>query len=63
MSNKQDTPRGTDLALLIFCLALFGAGMISAGVFILAGPGWCLIASGLIAVCAAAFLRRGLTNG
>jgi hypothetical protein len=49
--------------LIVFGLALIGAGMIVTGVYVLAGPGWCLIASGLIAVCAAAFLRRGLTNG
>lgn len=52
-----------DPALMVFIIALLGAGMIAGGVFILAGPGWCLIASGLIAVCAAAFIRRGLTNG
>lgn len=63
MASEPEAGRSVDPALLVFALALFGAGMIAAGVFILAGPGWCLIASGLIAVCAAAFLRRGLFNG
>jgi len=55
--------RFLDPALQIAALALAGAGMIAGGVFILAGPGWCLIASGFLAVCAAAYLRRGLTDG
>lgn len=50
------------VALLLFCLGLTGAGMIVAGVYLLAGGAWALMAGGVGLVCVAAFLRRGLTN-
>lgn len=49
-----------DTALFIFALAVIGSGLIVAGVYVLAGVGWCLIAGGVMAICAAAFIRRGL---
>lgn len=52
-----------DPLVIVIALAVLGAGMIAGGVYLIAGPGWCLIASGVFAVCAAAILRRGLTNG
>lgn len=52
-----------DAALILFAAAVLGAVMIAGGVFVLAGLGWCLIASGAMTICAAAFIRRGLTDG
>lgn len=49
-------------ALLLFGLGQAGAGMIVAGVYLLAGGAWALVAGGIGLVCTAAFLRRGLTN-
>jgi hypothetical protein len=50
--------------ILIVALAVFGAGSIVAGIFVLFGVGWSLILGGILAIAAAAFLRRGLTpNG
>lgn len=50
-------------ALWVVLIGLAGAGMIVGGVYILAGLGWCLIASGVSAVLVAAFIKRGLSDG
>lgn len=52
-----------DPLAVVIVLAVLGAVMIAGGVYVIAGPGWCLIASGVFAVCAAAILRRGLIHG
>lgn len=50
----------TNAELWIAVVAVLGAAMIVAGVYILAGLGWCLIASGVGAVLAATYIKRGL---
>lgn len=52
-----------DAALTVFALTLLGAVLVVAGVYILLGTGWCMIAAGAFSISAAAYLRRGLTNG
>ena len=43
--------------------ALIGAGLVVAGVGVLAGPGFALIAAGAFLLAGAAFITRGMTNG
>lgn len=51
-------------ALIAFLASgLAALGLICAGVFVLAGTGWALIASGVSMMCVAVFLRQGLSNG
>lgn len=51
-------------ALLWFLLlALAGACLVVAGVYLLAGLGWGLVAGGVLCLVAASFIRRGMTDG
>lgn len=51
-------------ALIAFLLiSLAGLGLLCAGVFVLAGPGWALIAGAASLLCVAAFIRRGMIDG
>jgi hypothetical protein len=43
-------------------LLLFGVGQLVAGVYLLAGPGWAVIALSLATIGFAAILSRGLSN-
>jgi hypothetical protein len=40
-----------------------GAGFLVAGVYVLAGLGWSLIAAGILCIGVASFLRKGMTGG
>jgi hypothetical protein len=52
------------LILAILLLAFIGAGLMTAGIYLLLGAGWALIAGGIFALGAAAICRNGLTaNG
>lgn len=48
--------------LTILLLAILGTGLITGGVFVLAGGGWAMIAMGIASLAGAYVLRRGL-NG
>ncbi len=49
------------IALTLFLLAaVSGLGLLVAGTFILAGPGWAFVAGGISMLVCAAFLRGGL---
>ena len=51
-------------AVLWFLLMVAaGVAMLVAGVYVLAGTGWALIAGGAFCISAAVFIRKGLTNG
>lgn len=50
------------MALTIALLGLAGAGLITAGVFLLAGLGWSLVAGGVFVLAGAVVLRGGLTS-
>lgn len=43
-------------------LLLLGAGLLVGGVFLLAGPGWALIAAAQVCIVAGGILVRGLLN-
>ena len=47
--------------LLVYLLALSGAGLSVAGVFMIFGIGWACIAAGAFLIAAASILARGLT--
>ncbi|WP_312115286.1 hypothetical protein [Stutzerimonas nitrititolerans] len=50
-------------ALTAFLLAsLAGFGLLCAGVWMLAGTAWALIAGAGFMFCIAGFIRRGMTN-
>lgn len=49
------------LIVLTLLLGLIGAGLMTAGVFTLLGPGWALLAAGAFAIAAAAICRNGMT--
>ena len=52
-----------NMPLLIFVLsALAGLLLAVAGVFVVSGPGWALIASALALLLVAAFVRKGLIS-
>ena len=52
-----------NMPLLIFVLsALAGLLLAVAGVFVLSGPGWALIASAIALLMVAAFGRKGLIS-
>ncbi len=52
------------IAFLVLALALVGVGLAIAGVYLLAGLAWALIAAGAALVGLAELLRRGMTpNG
>lgn len=42
---------------------LFAFSLACAGVWMLAGTGWALLAGAVSSFCIAAFIRRGLTDG
>lgn len=49
--------------LLVFLLAaMAGLCLLVGGVFVLAGLGWALVASGAACLAAAGFIRKGLTS-
>lgn len=49
------------IALTLFLLtAVAGLGLLVAGTFLLAGPGWAFVAGGIALLVCAAFLRSGL---
>lgn len=51
-------------AFVVFLLvSLAGFALLCAGVWMLAGTGWALIAGALSLFCIAGFIRRGITNG
>lgn len=52
----------TPFILLIICLALIGAGSIVAGVYVLVGLGWALVAAGGFAIAFAVILTNGLRS-
>ncbi len=53
-----------DSGLLLFLLtAAAGMAAAVAGVFVLAGLGWSLLAGGGALLLAAGFIRKGLTSG
>ncbi|WP_089167836.1 hypothetical protein [Azotobacter chroococcum] len=49
------------IAFLICALA--GFALLCAGVFVLAGTGWAMLAGAFSLFCAATFIRRGMTSG
>lgn len=62
-SETQSLFRNTKLkaALYLFVMAaLAGLCLIAAGVFLLAGLGWALVAGGVCLLVCAAFIRSGL---
>ena len=50
------------LVALIFALLIAGAGLAIAGVFILAGLAWSLLAGAVALIAFAILLRRGLAH-
>jgi len=51
-------------ALVWFLLLMAaGAAMLVAGTYVLAGIGWALIIGGVLCICAASFIRKGMTGG
>lgn len=52
-----------NLVIAILLLALVGALSLIAGVFLLVGLPWALIATSALLFAAAAILRRGITHG
>lgn len=51
-------------ALIAFLAAsLIGLGLFCAGVFVLAGAGWALLAGSASLLFVAAFIRRGMIDG
>lgn len=48
--------------ILYLVCAVVGCGLLCAGVFLLAGVGWALIAGAASCFAAAGFIRRGLTS-
>ncbi|WP_447590145.1 hypothetical protein [Aquipseudomonas campi] len=44
-------------------VSLAGFALLCAGVWLLAGLGWSLVAGGASLFCIAGFIRRGMTNG
>lgn len=51
-------------ALICFVLAaLAGFGLLCAGIWILAGTGWALLAGAGSMFCIAGFIQRGMTSG
>lgn len=51
-------------ALVWFVLLMTaGAALLVAGTYVLAGMGWALLAGGALCICAASFIRKGMTGG
>ncbi|WP_288477164.1 hypothetical protein [uncultured Pseudomonas sp.] len=50
-------------SILYLLIAALGFGLAVAGVYILLGLGWALLAGAASCFAAAAFIRRGLTSG
>ncbi|MNZ23539.1 hypothetical protein D3C78_406560 [compost metagenome] len=48
---------------LFLLLWLSGVGLSCAGMHILYGPGWALIAGGIASFAACGFIRKGMTGG
>ncbi|MCU9947510.1 hypothetical protein [Pseudomonas sp. PDM13] len=48
--------------ILQIIAGLLGLGLFIGGVFVLAGPGWSLIAAATSCFCVFEFLRKGLTG-
>lgn len=52
----------TAIAALIIC-GMAGLGLLVAGVYVLAGPGWSLLAGGASMLVCTAFIRAGIRVG
>lgn len=50
-------------SILYMLIAALGFGLAVAGIYILHGLGWALLAGAASCFLAAAFIRRGLTSG
>ncbi|WP_099167761.1 hypothetical protein [Pseudomonas sp. ICMP 8385] len=48
--------------ILFLVVAIVALGLLVAGVFVLAGLGWALVAAGAGCLAAAGFIRKGLTG-
>ena len=57
--DKRTMDNGLILFLVVAIVAL---GLLVAGVFVLAGLGWALVAAGAGCLAAAGFIRKGLTG-
>jgi hypothetical protein len=53
----------TNASIIYLLTALLGFAFAVAGVYVLLGTGWALLAAAASCFIAAAFLRRGLTLG
>lgn len=51
----------TGLLIFLTC-SLLGLGLLVAGVFVLLGIGWALLAGGVALLVIAGFIRKGLTS-
>ncbi len=51
----------TGLLIFLMC-SLLGLGLLVAGVFVLLGIGWALLAGGVALLVIAGFIREGLTS-
>ena len=49
--------------LLVLFLVIIGIGELVAGVYMLAGTGWALVALGIVTVACAAVVSRGIAHG
>jgi len=61
-AERDFGPLGSALLWLCVC-AFSGVAAITAGVFILAGVGWALIAVGVFLFAVAGLIRTGIVNG
>jgi len=62
--SELDTPRQFPWAPVMACLALVaGAGLAVGGIYLLAGPGWAMLAGALPCFLFAAVILRGLYRG
>lgn len=50
-------------AIILLALALLaGIAMLAGGVYLLAGPGWCLISGAVVSFVVAGYLTRGIRS-
>lgn len=49
--------------IVLLCLIVLGQTLMIAGVYVLAGTGWALVASSVLPIVAAAILSRGVLIG
>lgn len=48
---------------IFLLLVVLGAVLVVAGVLVLFGPGWAMIAAGIVCGLAAAFVKAGMLDG